>query len=59
MQALAMAQADIPRRPLIDAERMHAAAGIDDRLAFFPVFFGRHSKPSCSSRTTLDYCAAV
>jgi hypothetical protein len=38
-QALAVAQADISRRPLIDAERIHAAAGIDDRLALFPGLF--------------------
>ena len=43
-QALAVAQADISRRSLVDAERIHAAAGVDDRLALFPVLLGRHFK---------------
>ena len=41
-QAVAVAQADIARRALVDAERIHAQAGVDDGLALFPVFRGRH-----------------
>jgi hypothetical protein len=40
--ALAVAQADIPRRSLVDTQRIHAQAGIDDGLPLFPVVFSRH-----------------
>jgi hypothetical protein len=37
-----VAQADIARCALIDAQRIHAQAGVDDGLALFPVICGEH-----------------
>ena len=41
-QAVLMAQADISRRALINAEAVHAQAGVDDGLALRPVAHGWH-----------------
>jgi len=41
--AVAMAQADVSRCALVDAEHIHAQAGVDDGLTLFAVLRGRHS----------------
>ena len=57
--AVPLAQADIARGALIDAQRIHPQAGVDNRLAFFPVIHGGHISAHSGPRTRVDYCAAV
>ena len=58
-EPLAVADADVARGTLVDAERIHALAGIDDGLALVAVFHGRPYQRALRSRTRVDYCAAV
>ena len=57
-QSVAVAEADIARCALVDAERVHAQAGIDDGLALVPVFHGRAYQRASRPRTRVDYCTA-